>query len=440
MASITQIAENMREILIDSAQEFERESGFVQRESKMGGAEFVQTLVFGWLCNPQATIEQLAQSAAAVGVKISAQGLDQRFSEAGARLLKMVLEEAVSKLIQGNGPSLPILKRFAAVYILDSTIVNLPECLVKEWSGCGGSTPKWQSAVKIEVRVDILSGQMTGPLLEDGRVNDAASLIQSAPIQPGSLRMADLGYWSLDEMDRIAKAGGYWLSRVKNNVYITPEGGECQDILDFLRTMQCTSLDTRVLVGKFQKTPARLLVIRVPQEVADQRRRKLREYAKKMQRPVSQRAMELADWTVMITNVPQSGLSLKEAFILMRSRWQIELLFKLWKSHGQIDAWRSAKPWRILCEVYAKLLAMLMQHWLFLISFWRFANRSLVKASQTIRAHAMHLASTIPSLPALEFAIQVVTNCLEAGCRINKRKTDLRNFQLLESIPDQVLA
>jgi hypothetical protein len=440
MTSITPVAQTMRKILIDVAHKVERESGFVQRASKMGGAEFVQTLSFGWMSNPQATLEELAQTAAAVGVKISPQGLDQRFTEAGARFLKQVLEEAVTELLQGPTPATPILKRFTAVYILDSTVVNLPEELVQAWSGCGSHTPKGQAAVKIEVRLDLSSGQMTGPFLEDGRINDAVSLIQRAALSAGALRMADVGYWSLDEMERIANTGGYWLSRLKSNIHITPEGGASQDILAFLQNLKCTSLEGQVLVGETQKTPARLLVIRVPQEVAAQRRRKLRAYAKRMQRPISPRAMALADWTVLVTNAPESLLSLKEAFILMRSRWQIELLFMLWKSHGQIDEWRSAKSWRILCEVYAKLLAMLMQHWLFLIGFWQFANRSWVKANQTIRKHALHLACTISTLATLVLAIQAISNCLEAGCKINKRKTDLRNFQLLESLSDQVLA
>ena len=41
--------------------------------------------------------------------------------------------------------------------------------------------------------------------------------------------------------------------------------------------------------------------------------------------------------------------------VLLRVRWQIELLFKLFKSHTQVDTWQSQKPWRILCEVYAKI-------------------------------------------------------------------------------------
>ena len=61
----------------------------------------------------------------------------------------------------------------------------------------------------------------------------------------------------------------------------------------------------------------------------------------------------------------------------------------------QIDQWRSQKPWRILCEVYAKLLAMLIQHWLMLVGCWAYPDRSLLKASRTIQAHAGALASAL---------------------------------------------
>jgi hypothetical protein len=57
-----------------------------------------------------------------------------------------------------------------------------------------------------------------------------------------------------------------------------------------------------------------------------------------------------------------------EALVLVRARWRMELLFTHWKQHGLLDEWRSAKPWRILCEVYAKLLALAIQPWLLLLS------------------------------------------------------------------------
>ncbi|MBA3948074.1 MAG: transposase [Herpetosiphonaceae bacterium] len=91
----------------------------------------------------------------------------------------------------------------------------------------------------------------------------------------------------------------------------------------------------------------------MPQEVADQRRRKLRDEARDKGCQVSARRLALAAWAIFITNAPAELVSLEAGMVLGRVRWQIELLFKLWKSHGHIDESRSTKPWRILCDVYA---------------------------------------------------------------------------------------
>lgn len=50
--------------------------------------------------------------------------------------------------------------------------------------------------------------------------------------------------------------------------------------------------------------------------------------------------------------VPAEMLSLQEALVLMRSRWQIEKLFELWKRYGHLDKSRSEKPWRVMCEIH----------------------------------------------------------------------------------------
>jgi len=58
----------------------------------------------------------------------------------------------------------------------------------------------------------------------------------------------------------------------------------------------------------------------------------------------------------LITTAPAYKLSFDEALVLYGARWQIELLFKLWKSHAKLDTSRSCNPWRILTEIYIKLL------------------------------------------------------------------------------------
>ena len=84
MASIAQVSQAMQTVLTTVADTAAHTTGFVQRVSKLTGARFTQTLVLGFLSNPQATREELAQTAATRGRTISQQGRDQRMTESGA--------------------------------------------------------------------------------------------------------------------------------------------------------------------------------------------------------------------------------------------------------------------------------------------------------------------------------------------------------------------
>jgi len=70
MTTVTQLTQALQEVFTTTADALARRTGFVQRTSKLTGALFAQTLVFGWLFNPQASLDGLAQVAAAVGVTI----------------------------------------------------------------------------------------------------------------------------------------------------------------------------------------------------------------------------------------------------------------------------------------------------------------------------------------------------------------------------------
>src|SRR2546423_5340854 len=94
MTTVPQLAQTLQTLLTTTADALARRTGFVQRQSKMSGALFAQALVFGWLANPHASLENLAQAAAAVGVAISPQGLDQRCTAAAAVVLEALLGAA----------------------------------------------------------------------------------------------------------------------------------------------------------------------------------------------------------------------------------------------------------------------------------------------------------------------------------------------------------
>jgi hypothetical protein len=148
----------------------------------------------------------------------------------------------------------------------------------------------------------------------------------------------------------------------------------------------------------------------------------------------------LAEWTILITNAPVSLLTIREALILARARWQIELLIKLWKAHGHSDESRSGKPWRVMCEVLAKLLAMLVQHWILVVGCWSYPDRSLMKAAQTVRKLALTLALAFRATARLVEALTIIQACLAVGCRINKRKQEPHSYQLLLGADTAALA
>ena len=95
----------------------------------------------------------------------------------------------------------------------------------------------------------------------------------------------------------------------------------------------------------------RLLIIRVPEEVAQRRRADLEAEALRRNRPIRQRAWELADWTILRTSAPAHLLSFQEALVLLRERWQMEMLYKLWKQYGRIDEWRTANGEPLACAL-----------------------------------------------------------------------------------------
>jgi hypothetical protein len=437
MATIPQVATAMQDVLTTAADAAGRASGFVQRASPLGGATFTQTLVFGFLASAAPTLEQLAQTAATLGVVVSPQALDQRCTKSAAACLERVLSQAITRVVAAAPVAVPILERFTAVYLQDSSTIVLPDTLGTVWPGCGGSTPAHTAAaLKLQVRLDLRSGQLEGPQLQAGRASDHDAALRTL-LPAGSLRLADLGYWSLEDLQTLDQQGVFWLSRLQAATAVFTADGQRWEVLDLLEAQPGAGVDLPIQLGVTHRLPARLLAVRVPQEVADQRRRRLREEARRKGKAVSAARLALAAWTILVTNVPADMLELREALVLARTRWQIELLFKLWKSHGRVDEARSTKPWRVLCEVYAKLLAMVVQHWLFLASCWAYPDRSLPKAAQTVRKHALHLASAFRDTAHLQHAIGTIQRCLTTGCRQNRRKKAPNTYQLLLDLTDE---
>jgi len=440
MTIIPQVAEAMQTVLDTIAYKLGRTSGFVQRECKLNGASFVQTLVFSFLANPEATGAELTQTAAALGVTISESGLTQRFTPQAASLLHSVLAEAIKRVLAAEPLDIALLSQFSAVYLEDSTVVVLPAALHELWRGCGNAQDQGTAALKLTLRVDLRSGWLDGLSLNPGRTADAKAAAPVTSIAAGALYLADLGFFGLKRLRSLDEQGAFFLSRLHAQVTLfTPDGQRWDDVAALLATKAEAALDLAVELGVGERLKARLVAVRAPQEVVDQRRRRLRKEAARRGRAVSARQLALAAWTLFVTNVPPEQLSIKAVLVMARTRWQIELVFKRWKSQGKLDESRSAVPERVVCEVYAKLVAMLIQHWVSLISLWGYGDRSLSKAMQVVQKYALHFAERLWDSGHICEILATIVRVVDTTCRMGRRRKRPLTYQLLLEAGEHLL-
>lgn len=421
--TLSQVSEAMQEVLDKKAEALAEKSAFFQRQRQLTGGSFVRGLVFGWISDPQATLDTLSQSIGNAGTPITRQGLHHRFSDEASDFLYEVLKVSLNQVVRAMPVDKGMLSRFTHVELLDSTQIELPGELEDVWLGSGGYVSgKTSSAVKLNVRWDVRSGQLCDLELSDGRQHDGKSSIQYATMPAGSLRIADLGYWKLEVLAKIADERSYWLTRHKVGTMICDEQGQVIDLSKRLPQHIGKQVDWQIRLGKTAQLPCRLIAERVPEQIVQQRHKRLDETARRRQHPFSDEVYEMAKWTIYLTNVPQELLSLSEVLVLGQYRWQIELLFKLWKSELQVDKWRTRKPARILCELYAKLIGVIVTHWLLLVGTWYNPQRSLMRSMGTIRGLAWQFANAIGSDEILQHTLRALIRSLSA-CRLEQTTT-----------------
>jgi hypothetical protein len=254
----------------------------------------------------------------------------------------------------------------------------------------------------------------------------------------GALWIADLGYFALVRLAQLSQAGVYFLMPLKDGV-VTWLAGKRVDILEVLQAhAEQEEQEYEIILGAGKQVPCRLLARRATAVQIKRRHEAQEEYARKHGTQVTQRQRDWAEWTLVISNVPACLLSLAEALVVLRVRWQVELVWKLWKMQGQVDEWQTENLARILCEVYAKLLGVLLQHWLMLLSCWDDPHRSTIGVSEIVRDQVVVLAHGFGGRLSLRQALRLLCEAIRqaAGRSIAGRSARPSTSRLLLACDD----
>lgn len=431
--SVTQMMEQYQGILEEEVHDIAYLTGAVQRQGKLDAATLVQVMIFGFWQDPDIRLSGLAQKGGRREVQVTESAISQRCTPECADMFLMVMQKLAEVDLEGEKVDIALLKQFSAVIVEDSTSVTLPRELAEVWQGCGKGEGASAAGVKAFIQWDVLKGKLCGPRLSDARMNDHQTPFDIDELPEGSLYIADLGFFAIERFFRIAKekkGKRYFVSRLQAKTNLYNRRGYRIHLAGILPQQVGQVREVGVVIGQKNGVPVRLILVKVPEDVAKDRQERIRRTAQKNGDVPTEEILTLAHWTRVITNIPCKRASYSEILVLLRLRWQVERLFRLWKEDAKIDEWRTKKPYRILCEFYAKMCAMIMQQSLIQEGCWLDPLRSIVKAAASLRHECNRIMVAFYEGHLAE-TVQSVLRTLRSGCRIDRRAAFPSTAQLL---------
>ncbi len=344
-----------------------RESGFVKRERTISGFDFLQTLFFSKFDNSKLSLESLAESFMKLSHKeITKQGIDQRFTDQTVLFFKKLIEKFLGDFYS-DVPGIEFLKSFPEVRIKDSTCFQLPEEMADKYPGSGGASSK--AAIRIQFEYDIKTGKVIDLSLHPFNTQDSVNAKSTLEdISPNVLLLSDLGYVSTHVLKEIKERDAFYICRLKQgaSAFFLVDGiyqkMDFAQIWGHMKNNKLSKIEKDAYITT-ELEKVRMIIELLPEEVIKERIRKAEKEAKKKGRKLSKEYKSRARLNIFITNIPAKVLDLEQIQSVYTLRWQIELVFKVWKSIGGIHKVKKMKQERFESYLYAKLL-WLMLNWM----------------------------------------------------------------------------
>lgn len=405
-----------------------RESGFFRRRPKKLSLEaFLHTALLS-VCQPTWSLSNWAASLSALQQQLfSKQALHKRCHRRAVDFLQALIAGHLGRVCsRAARPAL--FETFLRVFLQDSTTLSINRALAADFPASGNQSIKPSAALKIQAVFELLTQRWFAFQLSPfTRTDQAAAADCLEWIEPGDLLLRDLGYAVLPVWQGLLDKGAYFVSRLRSHICLFDSEGQEMDLIPLLQAGSLS--DTEVKVGRIEQIPLRLVALKLPAHLAAQRRRRARANAKRDRRlRLTRRYLRLQDWTLLVTNVEQKTWSAQQVLEAYQCRWQIEVLFKAWKTHFQIHHLpRTANPEQLLLALSCKLLAIaLLQQ--FLLPAW---DQPLHCPSSPLRL-AAYFACLLPLILLLPDLID--SGQLAYFCRYDKRPSRPNFFQKLASL------
>jgi Transposase DDE domain len=262
------------------------------------------------------------------GKRLSKQGVFDRLHAGATAFAGQLLEQV---LLQQSGKHFVsgLFKCFGKVLLQDSTTLRLPQVLSALFPG-NHSRGEQKAVARIQSILDIKAMRFIEFSLGAFTQNDQGASKEILPlIKKGDLVIRDLGYFSLSVFEKLIAAQAHILSRLRYGVTISDAKGNIIFLKDLLK--QKHGVDRWVYIGSEKKVWLRLVMIPVPPGQAAEKIRRAKQ-DRDVRLNHSQEYYRWLKFNVYITTVDKQIWTSKEVYAAYKVRWQIEIIFKSWKS------------------------------------------------------------------------------------------------------------
>ena len=311
-------------------------SGFKTRESKITPQMFLDSLLYNASSDVNKSLNHLGiEMKQFYNVNVTKQGLHERYNEKATHYLKSLLSQLC---ITCNKPiDQGWLGYFNRVRIKDSTKFVLPEEYADMMPGFGGVSSK--SATCIQYEYDLKTGSILDLNITPANRPDGRDALETQDtVMAKDLVIRDLGYYATDVIAKFISVEAFLISKLntKTLVYQANDNNhkqlEFDQLYSWMKKHNLQQIEKQVSIGAKTKLPMRLIISIVPDEVFAQRMQKINKYNKRKGLTTSEDYANRARFNLVITNIPDKKIPTEAIMAMYHLRWQIELIFKTWKS------------------------------------------------------------------------------------------------------------
>jgi len=428
-----------------------KETGFTKREGNLKATTFIMAFSLCLLDMHKLTLKNIAGKCEEFqyGLKISRQAIFSRL-KIGKILMKEALEKTTNEILfrKISLETMEVLKQFSDIKITDSTTISLPNKLEEIWKGLGGNNSN--SAVKIQTTYSTIKKNFEKFELSSATVSDAdytKTILKN--LKCGELSINDRGYYSIEFFEGVIKKLAFFISRVKSNTvfYVRSKENtdkyERIDITDFLRNSSGIfdmNLYIKGTGGKMLEV--RVVAMQLPELAINQKRRNANKAQKSEGNTLSEREGILLEWNTLITNVPDDMLEVKTINELYRMRWQIELIFKGFKSGLSFDDVGNVGKDYFECIIYGRLIIATAVSWMFsMYSFFVYSKcKELLSIQQFMDNFRNVIGKILNAIKDNSLELSKIFEDMAQKSKFEKRKRKTTEQILMEhDLPQMVL-